>query len=95
MSLSEAGLSESVQEQVRITAVQALAAFPRSGVAGIDVLVSGGSQQCFVADVNPFGDLLYDVKYRGCSTYEWEMKVLSARDYITPPSTPLIKEGLS
>jgi len=95
MSLSEAGLSESVQEQVRNTAVQALAAFPRSGVAGIDVLVSGGSQQCFVADVNPFGDLLYDVKYRGCSTYEWEMKVLSARDYITPPSTPLIKEGLS
>ncbi|MNB98283.1 hypothetical protein D3C75_455310 [compost metagenome] len=95
MSPSEAGLSEFIQEQVRNTALQALAAFPRSGVAGIDVLISGGSQQCFVADVNPFGDLLYDVKYRGCSTYEWEMKVLTARDYITHPSTPLIKEGSS
>lgn len=95
MSPSEAGLSESVQEQVRITAVQALAAFPRSSVAGIDVLVSEGSQQCYVADVNPFGDLLYEVKYRGCSTYEWEMKVLSARDYITPPLSPLITEGTS
>lgn len=93
MSLTEAGLSEALQEQVQSISVNALAAFPRSGVAGIDVLVSGGSQQCFVADVNPFGDLLYDVKYRGCSTYEWEMKVLSARDYITPPSTPLIKDG--
>ena len=93
MSPAEAGLSEEVQEQVRCTAVQALAAFPTSSIAGIDVLVSGSSQRTYVADVNPFGDLLYDVKYHGSTTYEWEMKVLTARDYITHPSSPLIKDG--
>lgn len=93
MSPAEVGLSEEVQEQVRCTAVQALAAFPHSSIAGIDVLVSEGSQRSYVADVNPFGDLLYDVKYHGSSTYEWEMKVLTARDYITHPSSPLIKDG--
>ncbi len=94
MSPAEAGLSEHTQEQVRDTAVQALAAFPSSGIAGIDVLVSGSSQRCFVVDVNPFGDLLYEVKYHGCSTYEWEMKVLFARDYIAkPPTPPIAKEG--
>lgn len=79
MTPLEAGLTEAEQEQVRRTAVQALAAFPRSAVAGIDVLVSSGSggvKRTYVADVNPFGDLLYDVKYEGLSTYEWEMKKL-------------------
>ncbi|WP_438494397.1 STM4014 family protein [Paenibacillus sp. IHBB 3054] len=79
MSPAEAGLTEEVQEQVRRTAVQALAAFPRSAVAGIDILVSSGSsRRTYAADVNPFGDLLYDVEYDGCGTYEWEMKKLNA-----------------
>ncbi|MEC0169036.1 STM4014 family protein [Paenibacillus graminis] len=76
MSPEAAGLSGETQEQVRNTAVQALAAFPGSSVAGIDVLVSAGSQLTYAADVNPFGDLLYDVEYVGFGTYEWEMKQL-------------------
>jgi hypothetical protein len=80
MEPAEAGLSAEQMEQVRDTARQALAAFPRSGIAGIDVLVSSGTQRTSIADVNPFGDLLYDVEYRGYSTYEWEMKRLASRD---------------
>ncbi|WP_244444855.1 STM4014 family protein [Paenibacillus camerounensis] len=77
MTPAEAGLTDEEQHQVRRTAVQALSAFPRSAIAGIDVLVSSGSsRRTYVADVNPFGDLLYDVEYEGCSTYEWEMKKL-------------------
>ncbi|UQZ35138.1 hypothetical protein C2I18_17360 [Paenibacillus sp. PK3_47] len=78
MSPVEAGLTAEEQERVQHTAVQALAAFPRSDVAGIDVLISSGnSRRTYVADVNPFGDLLYGVEYEGCGTYEWEMKQLN------------------
>ncbi|GGG00369.1 hypothetical protein GCM10010912_51560 [Paenibacillus albidus] len=77
MSLAEAGLGEETRSRIRRTAEAALAAFPLSAIAGIDVLVSKNSQQPYVADVNPFGDLLYEVDYRGYGTYEWEMKVLA------------------
>ncbi|MGN7761532.1 STM4014 family protein [Paenibacillus sp. 22594] len=76
MTPAEAGLSGDVQEEVRDTAVRALAAFPKSAVAGIDVLVSAGSNKTYAADVNPFGDLLYNVEYQGFGTYEWELKQL-------------------
>ncbi|KHL94166.1 hypothetical protein QW71_19075 [Paenibacillus sp. IHB B 3415] len=79
MTPAEAGLTEDMQAEVRHTAEQSLAAFPRSSVAGIDVLV-GSTGRTYTADVNPFGDLLYDVEYHGCSTYEWEMKQLSGRN---------------
>ncbi|MFD1909381.1 hypothetical protein ACFTAO_05070 [Paenibacillus rhizoplanae] len=39
-------------------------------------MLVGSSGQTYTADVNPFGDLLYDVEYQGCNTYEWEMKQL-------------------
>lgn len=79
MTPAEAGLTEDMQAEVRHTAEQSLAAFPRSSVAGIDVLL-GSTGRTYTADVNPFGDLLYDVEYHGCSTYEWEMKQLSGRN---------------
>lgn len=79
MSPAEAGLTEAQQAEVRRTAEASLAAFPRCSIAGIDVLV-GSAGRTYTADVNPFGDLLYDVEYQGCSTYEWEMKQLSGRN---------------
>ena len=79
MTPAEAGLSEAQQAEVRRTAEASLAAFPNCSVAGIDVLV-GSTGRMYTADVNPFGDLLYDVEYQGCSTYEWEMKQLSRRN---------------
>ncbi|MFF2019247.1 STM4014 family protein [Paenibacillus sp. NPDC058177] len=85
MTPTEAGLSEEMLEQVQETARQALAAFPGSAIAGMDVLVSGNPQRTYIADVNPFGDLLYDVEYHGYGTYEWEMKMLADR---AQPSLP-------
>jgi glutathione synthase/RimK-type ligase-like ATP-grasp enzyme len=79
MDAGEAGLSTEVQEQVRRIALQAAAVFPSSFSMGIDVLVSEGAQRCYVADVNPFGDLLYGVRHEGLTPYEWEMSLLFGR----------------
>ncbi|CAH1219252.1 hypothetical protein PAECIP111893_04528 [Paenibacillus plantiphilus] len=76
MSLDELQLSQGVQDQVKSCAEGALAAFPGSSVAGIDVLIGRGSQQPYVVDVNPFGDLLYNVTYHGMDAYAWQMKRL-------------------
>lgn len=77
MTPEQAGVSPNVLAQVQHTAEQALATFPRSAVAGIDIIVASGSQRVYAADVNPFGDLLYDVEYEGWGTYEWEMQALA------------------
>jgi hypothetical protein len=76
MNLDDIGLSAEVQRAVEECAEQALSAFPNSHVAGIDVLLQSGSHSPFVLDVNPFGDLLYRVNYKGYDTYTWEMKRL-------------------
>lgn len=75
MSLDEIGLSDNLQATVRLCAEQTLAVFPRSTVAGIDVLLSSGSYRPYVLDVNPFGDLLYHSHYEGHEPYEWEMRM--------------------
>ncbi|ASA19422.1 STM4014 family protein [Paenibacillus donghaensis] len=80
MTPGEAGLSAETQARVRGTAEQALAAFPGSAIAGVDVLVAAGSQRTYVADINPFGDLLYGVEYGGLGTYEWEMQALTVKE---------------
>lgn len=77
LSLQQVGLSSELQNAVRQRAEQTLAVFPRSIVAGIDVLLSSGSYRPYILDVNPFGDLLYDSYYEGCDPYEWELKILS------------------
>ncbi|MCR2806963.1 STM4014 family protein [Paenibacillus soyae] len=76
MPPEQAELSQESIRQVQHVAASAAAAFPRSAVAGIDVLVSEGSDRCYVADVNPFGDLLYGVEHKGMDPYEWEMRTL-------------------
>jgi hypothetical protein len=80
MSPEQAGLSPESIERVRCIAAGAVGAFPRSAVAGIDVLVSEGSERCYVADVNPFGDLLYGARHEGMDPYEWEMRKLFGFD---------------
>lgn len=79
MNAAEAGLSPEVQEQVRSIAGRTAAVFPASFSMGIDVLVSEGAQRCYVADVNPFGDLLYGARHEGLTPYEWEMSLLFGR----------------
>ncbi|GGD66418.1 STM4014 family protein [Paenibacillus nasutitermitis] len=73
MSPDELGLSATTKEAVRECAESALKAFSRSSIAGVDVVLSSGSMKPYVVDVNPFGDLLYNVLYQGVDPYEWEM----------------------
>ncbi|WP_378136907.1 STM4014 family protein [Cohnella soli] len=77
MSLKQIGLSDLLQATVHQCAERALLAFSQSMVAGIDVLLSSGSYQPYILDVNPFGDLLYDSHYQGYDPYEWEMRTIS------------------
>jgi hypothetical protein len=74
---SEAGLDEQRMSLVRTAAQAAMSAFPNSWSAGIDVMLTSGSNpRAYVLDVNPFGDLLYRVEHHGLGTYEWEMELL-------------------
>ncbi|WP_405153767.1 STM4014 family protein [Paenibacillus sp. FSL K6-0108] len=73
----EAGLDEHQMDGVQKEAKAAMAAFPNSWSAGIDVMLSAGTEQrAYILDVNPFGDLLYRVQHNGLGTYEWEMELL-------------------
>ncbi|OMF41663.1 MULTISPECIES: STM4014 family protein [Paenibacillus] len=74
---AEAGLDEQRMALVRLAAQAAMSAFPNSWSAGIDVMLTSGSNpRAYVLDVNPFGDLLYRVEHHGLGTYEWEMELL-------------------
>lgn len=74
---AEAGLGEQRMSLVRSAAQAAMSAFPNSWSAGIDVMLTSGSNpRAYVLDVNPFGDLLYRVEHHGLGTYEWEMELL-------------------
>ncbi|WP_425517673.1 STM4014 family protein [Paenibacillus oenotherae] len=79
MSMEELSLPQLVQENMRKCAEAALAAYPSSSVAGIDVLIGKDLRQPpSVVDVNPFGDLLYNVAYQGMDAYEWQMRRLGS-----------------
>ncbi|WP_322907933.1 STM4014 family protein [Paenibacillus campi] len=71
--LADAGLSDALQSAIGSTAQHALAAFPNSFCAGMDVLVPAGGGIPLIMDVNPFGDLLYHVQHQGLGTYAWEL----------------------
>lgn len=65
LPVEQTGLPLEHIEQASQIAEAALAAFPDSTVAGIDVLVRSGSRRPYIIDVNPFGDLLYRVAHEG------------------------------
>ncbi|MDQ0660640.1 hypothetical protein QF041_005407 [Paenibacillus sp. W2I17] len=80
---AEAGLGEQRMSLVQSAAQAAMSAFPNSWSAGIDVmLTSGSNRRAYVLDVNPFGDLLYRVEHHGLGTYEWEMELLRKEEPI-------------
>lgn len=80
-SLEELGLPENIRRAVGEAAERALSLFPRSLVAGVDVLLRHGTYAPVIGELNPFGDLLYRVDHQGYGTYAWEMKQLP--DYAT------------
>ncbi|ANF98094.1 hypothetical protein AR543_20170 [Paenibacillus bovis] len=73
MLLEQTGLSAAIRENIQATALAGLAAFPGSFCAGMDVLVPAGGGMPLIADVNPFGDLLYYVQHQEMGAYEWEL----------------------
>lgn len=79
--MAEGMIASDVAEAVAATAEAALASFPGSAVAGIDVLVRRGSGMTYAVDINPFGDLLYRVEYEGWNTYEWQMRQLERKNH--------------
>lgn len=79
-SLEELGLSEEIRRGAEESAERALSLFPRSLVAGVDVLLRHGTYAPVIGELNPFGDLLYRVDYQGYGTYAWEMKRLPDYD---------------
>lgn len=55
------------------TCLQAMACFPRSRYAGIDLLICPGYQRHAVLEINAFGDLLPGVMHAGEDTYGAEI----------------------
>ncbi len=76
MEAEQTGLGKEQLRRAAATAESTLAAFPGSWVAGVDVLLQAESLSPYVVDVNPFGDLLYHVRYQGMNPYEWQMKLI-------------------
>lgn len=67
-------LDPAVWEAARRTCERAMAeAFPRSLYAGIDLLIATGGRRHAIAEVNAFGDLLYNVTHNGMDTYDAEI----------------------
>lgn len=80
------GLSPEQIAAAAQTAVQALGAFPRSFTAGVDVLIHAATGQACVADVNPFGDLLYRCEHDGLDPYAWQTARLQLKENFACPS---------
>jgi hypothetical protein len=63
---------------------QALACFPQSFYAGVDLLFAPGFQRMAVAEVNAFGDLLPGVLCEGADTYAAEVLALQMMGAAVP-----------
>ncbi|MFB7813973.1 STM4014 family protein [Paenibacillus chitinolyticus] len=78
MSVDDLGLAPDIRAEAAACAVKALAAFPRSLAAGVDVLLDSATHAPYILDMNPFGDLLYRVVHKGMDPYEWQMSRLAS-----------------
>jgi hypothetical protein len=75
----EGRLSAASWAAARETCERALGLFPKSLYAGIDLLIASDYRRHAIAEVNAFGDLLFNVWYEGRDTFAEEIaEVLSA-----------------
>ncbi|WP_411347797.1 STM4014 family protein [Paenibacillus sp. WLX2291] len=74
--LEDCQLPPQTVDSISAVAMQALSCFAGSFCAGMDVLVPQHGGRPLIMDVNPFGDLLYHIRHRGMSPYEWELDCL-------------------
>ncbi len=64
-----ARLAPAAWEAARLSCERAMALFPRSLYAGIDLLIAADYRRHAIAEINAFGDLLYNVWHNGRDTY--------------------------
>lgn len=67
-------LDPAVWDAARASCERAMAAFPRSLYAGIDLLIASDYRWHAIAEINAFGDLLYNVWHEGKNTYTAEIE---------------------
>lgn len=79
LSTGASGLPDHALAAARSEALAALRAFPGSASAGIDVLTDRNTGRPYIADVNPFGDLLRRVEVDGLDPYAWQMQLWHRR----------------
>jgi glutathione synthase/RimK-type ligase-like ATP-grasp enzyme len=68
-------------EEACQTCLQAMACFPQSLYAGIDLLISPGYQRHAVLEINAFGDLLPGSLHEGEDTYSAEIGVCQQAEH--------------
>jgi hypothetical protein len=73
-----AQLGEARFDAVMTVCERAMACFPNSVYAGIDVLLDSGKKAPFVLEMNAFGDLLKDSFYEGLSPYALEIQRMAS-----------------
>ena len=71
----------------RDTCERAMACFPNSLYAGIDLLIAGNFRRHAIAEVNAFGDLLFNVWHEGKDTYATEIAAV-CEGWRSPPQSP-------
>jgi glutathione synthase/RimK-type ligase-like ATP-grasp enzyme len=64
-------------------AERAMACFPRSLYAGLDVMLDAREHRTHVLEVNAFGDLLPGIRHQGRETYAAEIEAALDRDHVS------------
>lgn len=72
-------MSPAAWDAAMATCECALAAFPHSLYAGVDLLIEAGYRRHHVLEVNAFGDLLPNVFHQGVDTYTHEIHAVMRR----------------
>ena len=69
-------MKDGAWEAAMASCERAASAFPRSLLAGVDLLIAPGYRRHAVLEVNAFGDLLHGVLARGLDTHSAEVEAL-------------------
>ena len=70
-------LDRRVWEEARLTCERAMGLFPGSLYAGIDLLIASDYRRHAIAEINAFGDLLYNVWHEGKNTSAAEVAAVA------------------
>lgn len=67
-------LDPAIWESARASCERAMAVFPGSLYAGVDLLITSDYRRHALAEMNAFGDLLYNVWHEGKNTHTVEIE---------------------